>query len=351
MPISQSKVRRQYDFAAFRIAADALLQRQAGAALGGMLTILSLGCSHALAQKADGPGIATVQTQETQSGSYVLHQSVEEVLLYCTVLDGRGHMVSDLKKQNFTVRDSKVRVPLTSFRYQDDPVSLGLIIDASASMRSKRDSVNAAALALVRASNPKDETFILNFSEQSYLDQDFTGDLEKLRGGLDKSNVAGGGTALYDTLISAVDHLSRGAKHSKQAVVVITDGKDNASTATLEQAIQRVQQTNGPVVYTIGLLYDSGGRDTRQARHALEALAEKTGGISFFPRSLDEVAPIADEVAHDIRSQYRISFRPPLSFSANTYHPITVEASTPGRGKLRVRTRKGYLRTPTNPQQ
>ena len=311
-----------------------------------LIALLLLSCLGAGAQTLPGVSLTKSGTADQQGAPYVLHQFVDEVLLYCTVLDRQGHMVNDLQKQDFAVHEGKLGVPVSSFRHQDDPVSMGLVIDNSGSMKSKRDAVNAAALALVRASNPDDEAFILNFADQSYMDQDFTGDLEKLRRGLDKGRVAGGGTALFDTLIAATDHLAKEGHRAKQAIVVVTDGKDNASIASLEQAIRRVQQTNGPVVYTIGLLYE-GGAGGHQAHHALEELADETGGIAFFPRSLAEVGPIADEVARDLRAQYRLSFHPPPASSTDPYHSITVEVRS--RGKLRVRTRKGYVRTSSTP--
>lgn len=284
------------------------------------------------------------ETAKEASQPYVLHQDAQEVILYCTVLDRQGHPVNDLKQQDFTILDGKTKVAVASFRHQDDPVSLGLVLDNSGSMKARRDAVNAAALALVQASNQQDEVFVLNFADQPYLDQDFTNDLGKLRAGLEKGKTAGGGTALFDTLLRATDHLAHDGRQTKQAVVVVTDGRDNASMASLEHTIRRVQQTNGPVVYAIGLLYDASGADSKPARRALESLAEETGGLAFFPRSLDEVGSIAQEVARDLRNQYRITFHPPAGQTDGAYHAVTVEAALAGKGKLRVRTRKGYLR-------
>ena len=138
-------------------------------------------------------------------------------------------------------------------------------------MRDKRQAVNSAALDLVKASNKDDEAFIVNFSDEAYIDQDFTSDIGKLREGLSHID-SKGGTALYDAVVASADQLAKGAKRPKQVLLVITDGEDNASVMSLEQTIQRIQALQGPVVYSIGLLFkdEGGGRGSaaRQARPA-----------------------------------------------------------------------------------
>jgi VWFA-related protein len=217
-------------------------------------------------------------------------------------------------------------------------VSLGIIIDNSGSMRDKRPAVNQAALNLVRASNPNDEVFIVNFNDEYYLDQDFTANLTQLKEGLEKID-SRGGTALYDAIVASADHLEKNAKLDKKVLLVVTDGEDNASRESLEQAIRRLQKENGPTVYTIGLL---GEERQKRARRALAALAEDTGGISYFPRDLNEVDSISTEVAHDIRNQYIIGYKPATGKQDTGYRTVRVEARAPGHGKLSVRTRTGY---------
>jgi VWFA-related protein len=198
--------------------------------------------------------------------------------------------------------------------------------------------VNQAAINLVRASNPRDEVFIVNFNDEYYLDQDFTADLGRLKEGMEKID-SRGGTALYDAVVASADHLKRGAKLDKRVLLVVTDGEDNASRESLEQAIRRLQKENGPTVYTIGLL---GGERQKRARRALSALAENTGGISYFPKDLSEVDDISREVAHDIRNQYIIGYKPSNGKQDTGYRTVRVEAKAPGHGKLFVRTKTGY---------
>jgi VWFA-related protein len=276
---------------------------------------------------------------------YVLHQRVEEVLLYCTVVDHKGELVTDLTRQAFSVLEDKKSVPVTHFARQDVPVSLALILDDSGSMKGKRSAVQAAALTLIKASNPDDETSVTNFADKSYIDQELTGDVTQLSTALAKSTTISGGTALFDTVISGADHLSTSAHRSKQVIVVVTDGNDNASEADLTAAIRRVQRTDGPVIYAIGLLYDIPGSQERRARKELLSLAEETGGIAFFSSSVGEVDQIAAQVARDIRNQYTIAFHPSANEADGTYHSVAVAASASGRRGLTVRTRKGYLRT------
>jgi len=276
---------------------------------------------------------------EEQNGIYVFKKQVEEVVLHATVLDEHGRMVTNLDKTDFQVYEDGVPQNITSFRREDVPVALGIVIDNSGSMRDKRPAVNQAAINLVRASNPQDEVFVVNFNDEFYLDQDFTSQIPKLREALDKIE-ARGGTALYDAVVASADHLKKNARLDKKVLLVVTDGEDNASRESLEQAVRRLQEESGPTVYTVGIL-DSGGRQ-RRAKRALTALAEQTGGVAFFPKDLSEVDSITQEVAHDIRNQYTIGYRPKRPQNLGGYRSVKVEAHARGYKKLSVRTRTGY---------
>jgi VWFA-related protein len=203
--------------------------------------------------------------------------------------------------------------------------------------------VNQASLDLVKLSNPEDEAFLVDFSWEAFIDQDFTSDIHKLEEGLAYID-SKGGTAIYDALVASADYLSKNAKHPKQVLLVVTDGEDNASSATLEQAIRRIQDTDGPVIYCIGLLFgsDTDKQESRHARRVLETLAEQTGGEAYFPKSLKDVDPIAKEVAEDIRTQYTIGYRSTKSPTLGGYRQVHVEAKSKAYGKLSVRTRTGY---------
>ena len=286
---------------------------------------------------------ATPGTIGRDNGKYTLQRNVDEVVLSAAVLDDKQHMINTLGKDDFRITEDGVPQTISSFLHQDIPISLGILVDNSGSMRTKRQAVNTSALDLVRASNPDDESFVVNFSDEAYIDQDFTANVTKLRDGLSHID-SKGGTALYDAIMASADYLTRNAKRPKQVLLVITDGEDNASSTTLEETVRRIQDLQGPVVYSIGLLYDDsgGGREARRAKRALEMLAAETGGISFFPKNLEQVDTIAGEVAKDIREQYTIGYHSTKPPSQGGFRSVHVEAKAKGYGKLVVRTRTGY---------
>jgi len=283
---------------------------------------------------------------EKEKGGYVLRTDVEEVSLNCTVLDSSGHLVQDLTQNNFQVFEDDVQQNVISFQHTDTPVSIGLVIDNSGSMSRKRPAVNKSALDLIEASNPQDEAFVVNFSDEAFIDQEFTSEVNKLRDGL--SHVESrGGTALYDAVVASADKLAADAHRPKQVLIIITDGEDNASTLDLEQTIRRVQALSGPVIYTVGLLFgdEMSRSEQRHAHRALEMLSTETGGIAFFPKSMEQVDEIAAEVARDIRSQYTIGYHSTKPTSVPGFRRVAVQAGNGGR-KLTVRTRTGYFPSP-----
>ncbi len=287
---------------------------------------------------AQQPADQGTAPEREDNGQYVFTTTVQEVQLHATVVDDKHRFVTDLDKGDFTVFEDGKPQTINSFRREDVPVSLGIIIDNSGSMRDKRPAVNQAAINLVKASNPQDQVFIVNFNDEYYLDQDFTANISKLRDGLEKIE-SRGGTALYDAVMASADHLKKNSKLDKKVLLVVTDGEDNASRSSLERAVRFLQAENGPVVYTIGLL---GDEHAKRARRALQTMAEDTGGVSFFPKDLKEVDAISSEVAHDIRNQYTIGYKPTTPQSAGGYRTVKVEAKAPHHGKLVVRTRSGY---------
>ena len=279
-----------------------------------------------------GPGTGS------EPGGFVFHSEVQEVVLHATVIDDKQRIITDLGQNAFTVfEDGKPQV-IKSFRHEDIPISLGIVIDNSGSMREKRARVVKAAINLVRASNPNDEVFVVNFSDEYFLDQPFTNKINLLQTALEKYETRGG-TALYDAVVASAEELKKHGKLQKKILFVVTDGEDDASRESLEQAVRRLQEENGPTVYAIGLL---GEERQRRAKRALETIAERTGGIAFFPRTLDEVDAISSTVARDIRNQYTIGYKPTTPKSVGGYRAIRVDARAPGHGKLTVRTRSGY---------
>ncbi len=285
------------------------------------------------------------ELEKGKNGIYTLHENVDEVLLSCTVIDEKGRPVEDLTQQDFRVWEDNAPQRISSFRHQDLPVSMGILVDNSGSMRDKRTAVNDAAMNLLRESNPKDAAFIVNFNDRAYLDQGFTSDLVALHRGLAHFDTRGT-TALYDAVAASADELAKHAKFEKQVLLIVSDGADNASRLSEQEAIRRVQNLGGPVVYTIGLLYDASPQEYQRARESLQTLSDDTGGIAYFPRALDDVDKIASEVAEDIRNQYTVGYHSTKPASLGGYRVVHVEVIGPHRGKLTVRTRRGYYAKP-----
>jgi len=279
--------------------------------------------------------------QVTRSGTgFTIRVRSDEVTLQATVLDKDKHLVTDLAALNFSVYEDDMLQRITSFRREDIPVSIGIVVDNSGSMRTKRNAVTKAVVNLVQASNPKDEVFIVNFNDEAYLDQDFTAEIPLMREALDRVD-SRGGTALYDAVIVSSDHLAKGAQREKKVLLVVTDGEDNESRDSLEQAIRAVQSENGPTIYTIGILSEEDNK--RRAKRALEQLSVQTGGVAFFPKNLQEVDEISRAVAHDIRNQYTITYKPTNPQANGGYRKVKVVAHAPGYKELQVRTRSGYF--------
>jgi Ca-activated chloride channel family protein len=276
-----------------------------------------------------------------QQGSKLIF-NVNLVVLHTTVIDDRQRFADGLKSENFRVFEDKVEQKLSVFKREDVPVSMGLVIDNSGSMRDKRPRVNEAAITLVQASNPNDEAFVVNFNDDFYLDldKDFTSSIPELKEALERID-SRGSTALRDAIIGSLDHLKKASK-DKKVLLVVTDGEDNASRNSLEKMIREVQKTD-TVIYTIGLLSQENKKEAKRARKALEQIASASGGLAFFPENVDDVRTICQQVAHDIRNQYVLAYYPTNTNRDGTFRAIHVEVIPPhGRGKMVARTRNGY---------
>jgi len=295
-------------------------------------------------------GSATGEIQKGQSGMYLLHEDVDEVLLNCTVIDEHGRTVAGLNRDDFHVWEDGVPQTISALQNQDLPVSMGILVDNSGSMRDKRAAVRSAAYDLLRASNPQNSYFVVNFSERAYLDQGFTSDVVALDRSLSRFD-SQGTTALYDAVAASADELAQHARERKQVLLIITDGADNASQLDLQQAIRRVQDLGGPVVYSIGLLFDADREEQDRAREALQRLSQETGGIAYFPRSLNDVDSVAQDVARDIRNQYVVAYHSSKPSRLGGYRTVRVEAIASGHGRMVVRTRRGYYAKPAQHSQ
>ncbi len=267
---------------------------------------------------------------------------VNLVVLHATVHDRNRRLVTGLPQEAFQVFQDGNEQRVTQFSNRDIPVSMGIVMDSSASMIDKRTSVNAAALQLVRASNPEDEVFILNFRDTPELAQDYTSDIDALERGLSGVRMWGG-TALVDSLYLAVEH-SRQASRDKNVLLAITDGEDDASSFELQDLLVRLQKAD-VTVYAIGILSQQRSRARRNAEKMLKAIAKVSGGEAYFPASLHQVAAIAGGIAREIRNQYVLAYPVPAG-SKPGFRSIQIKARSAKRGKLTVRARPGYFYEP-----
>jgi VWFA-related protein len=259
------------------------------------------------------------------------------VVLNVSVFDQAGKIVRDLGKSAFTVYENGEKQTLNVFRQDDVPISLGLIIDTSASMTNKRDRVASAALAMVKASNPQDEVFIVNFNESAVLAKEFTNDIKDLEKAL-RDLDAKGETAMRDALLLGIEHLRHSAHRDKKVLLVVTDGEDNSSVETQAHLVQGAQQ-NDVIIYAIGLLGAEEAASAARARKQLDELTEQTGGRSWFPNDVAEIANITPEMAHEIRNQYVLAYTPTNLAADGSFRKIRVDVDVAGAV---VRTRAGY---------
>ena len=293
------------------------------------------------------PSSSSQQQVPDENGTFVIRKDVDEVLLHATVVDDRQHIVTNLDRNAFTVFEDGKPQTIISFRHEDIPVAMGIVIDNSGSMREKRAKVNQAALNLVRASNAQDEVFVVNFNDEYYLDlnEDFTSDTKELNDALSRID-SRGSTALYDAIIGSLDHLKKGHK-DKRVLLVVTDGDDNASRKSFEYTVKAAQESNASI-YAIGVFSaEDRQHDKAMVRHSkkdLTLLTRATGGVAYFPEDLDQVEAICTQVAHDIRNQYMLGYYPTNTARDGTFRNVQVQLLPPrGVGKLTVRARTGYF--------
>ena len=272
----------------------------------------------------------------------VIRVDTRLVVLPVTVVDKTGHLVVNLPESAFQVFENGVPQTIKVFKREDVPVSMGLVIDNSGSMRDKRAKVEAAALALVKDSNPQDEVFIVNFNDEAFLDKPFTSDIKDMQEGLARID-SRGGTAMRDAIRMSIDYEKEKAKKDKKVLVVVTDGNDNSSLISLENLV-KASQNSGVLIYTVGLLSEEERREAKRCKRALEELSSVTGGEAYFPKELSEVDRVAHQVARDIRNQYTLGYTPMNIALDGSYRQIKVTASGPNRPV--VRTRSGYYATP-----
>jgi VWFA-related protein len=283
--------------------------------------------------------LAAQKPSPAQEDAATFSTDTKLVPLHVSVIDKNGKLVTNLPQSAFKVYENNVEQPLKIFNREDVPVSMGIIIDNSGSMREKRPKVAAAALELVKASNPQDEVFIVDFNDVAYLDAPFTNNIKKLEQVLDKIDTRGG-TAMRDAISMSIDYAKESGKKTKKVLLVITDGNDNTSNETLEQLVRKARQSE-VLIYCIGLLNDEEPREGRAAKRALKALAEASGGLDYYPKTVSEIETVTPQIAHEIRNQYILAYTPLNAALDGTFRAIKVTVNAPGH--LTVRTRNGYF--------
>ena len=278
-----------------------------------------------------------------QRGEYTLSIDVDLVVLHTTVVDDKGRIVSELGQPSFRVFEDNVQQKLALFRNEDVPITVGLILDNSASMRDNRSSMKAGALTFAETSNRLDEVFLVNFNDDYYLDlegKDFTNNVVELKSALEKT-VTRGSTSFYDAVRASLKHLKRGTRQ-KRVLLVVSDGVDNTSLSTFNTLLQEAQASEA-TLYLIGLPCAEEPRDCRKAKRQLRQLATVTGGLAYFPTSTTEVEELCRKIAHDIRNQYVLGYYPTNRARDGSFRQVRVEIVSPkGYSKLYARTRSGY---------
>ena len=289
-------------------------------------------------------GIALAQAPPPSQEDVPLYRTdTRLVLLHASVVDKSGKLLTNIPQSAFKVLEDGVEQPLRLFRREDVPVSMGIIVDNSGSMTSKRSRVAAAALEMVKQSNPDDEVFIVNFNDDTHFDQPLTNDVKKLQAALARME-ARGGTAMRDALSKSITYVKKNGKKDKKVLVVITDGNDNSSDITLDQLL-RQSQNSEVLIYAIGLLNEEEAGEAKSAKKALKALTEASGGLDYYPKSISDVQEITPRVAHEIRNQYILGYTSSNQALDGTFRQIKVTVT--GFGRPTVRTRNGYYATPT----
>jgi Ca-activated chloride channel homolog len=296
------------------------------------LVVLLVGCIAA----AQGPPPGKTLEPE----AFRISVDVDLVVLQATVRDHEGHPVMELGSKDFEVFEDGRPQPIRLFRHEDTPVTVGLIIDHSGSMRKKLADVTAGAQAFVQSSNRNDQMFVVNFNEIASLGlptgmvfSDSVGTLGAAIWGAP----AIGTTALYDAIVEGLKRLQKGSS-DKKVLIVISDGGDNASKTTLDRVLKMTEESSA-MIYTIGI-FDTDDPDKNP--RVLERLAHESGGEAFFPAEVSETLKICERIARDIRDQYTIGYSSTSAKKEGSYHKVRLTAHAKTDGKLAVRTRAGY---------
>jgi Ca-activated chloride channel family protein len=282
--------------------------------------------------------ILPLSSQQRQP--YALSVNVDLIVLNVRVLDKAGQSIQGLDKQAFRIEEDGKPQQISFFAGEDSPATIGLVLDSSASINSKHTEIQKAARRFIHSMHPRDQVFVLRFSERLYWmlpgELPFTDNIDLLEQSLQWTPAAGR-TSLYDAVRAAIRHANDG-DWEKRALIVLTDGGDNTSRARLEDVLRLAQESN-VTIYTIGL-FDPLSADN--SRSVLRKLAGSTGGDVYLPAGADELVPVWDKISQGIRSQYTIGYRPGESSVDGKFHKIRVRVDSAGLDNVRILTRPGY---------
>lgn len=334
---------RELDTMHRRIKGPARASRSLTAAV---LALLCLAAAGTAAQPPRPAPPAQHPRPGSQQGEFMLSVDVDLVVLHTTVVDREGRLVAELGAKNFRIYEDEVEQKLAVFRNEDVPVTVGLVLDNSASMRENRTTMKAGALTFVETSNPLDEVFLVNFNDDYYLDlegKDFTSNIGELKEALEKT-ITRGSTSFHDALRASLKHLKRGSRQ-KRVLLIISDGVDTTSLSSFSTVLQEVQQAEvGLYLIQLPCSPDENTRDCRRAKRNIRKLAEVSGGMAYFPTTTAEVEGLCRKISHDIRNQYVLGYYPTNRARDGSFRRVRVEIDPPkGYSKLFARTRPGYF--------
>jgi Ca-activated chloride channel family protein len=286
------------------------------------------------------PSLATERLPAGGEAQAKIAVSANLVLLPVRVTDKRGTFITGLKLQDFHVFEDRQMQELTVFEEGDAPVTVGLVVDHSRSMGPKLRDVITAVSSFAHSSNPRDEMFVVDFNDDVLVElmkgKAFSSDPKELEDAL-AAVTARGRTALYDAVSEGLHHLQYGHL-GKRALIIISDGGDNASHLKYSQVLAQARQSQ-TLIYAIALV---GAEDKEENPALLRRLCKDTGGIAYFPREGETVAQVSIEIARDLREQYTLGYKPQNIQRTDVFRKVEVKVTAQGHGSLRVRTRDGY---------
>lgn len=287
-------------------------------------------------------GLPRLQAPPPNEGiQHAISKEVDLVVLPVTVTDRKGQNVAGLTQDNFQVYENGQLQKISEFSHGDVPLTVGLVVDGSGSMQPNRPEVVTASTDFLRSSNPEDEVFVVNFNEVASLglpqDLPFTSDVKQLEEAVRRGPLVGK-TALYDAVYLGLEHLQTGTR-DKKALVIISDGGDNASHHDFHQILTMALHDN-VLIYAIGIISEI---ESDVNPGLLRKLAGDTGGQAYFPHTAADVPGICQEIAHVLREQYTLAYVPANGLQGGGYRTIRVAVNAPGRGKILAHTRAGYF--------